>query len=432
MAIVIRILSPLLLCLVCATFPARGEEIRCLEGETVERRGVSLRVVPGSAAALRIDGPCRVLLHGLKVHGDRERNAQPQALPPSERLFADHYQANGVQIRGAVEVLIADSEFEEIAGFAILATRVRKAQVLRCRFRNSGSRNAKGRNNTTGGVLFEDGSADFTVAESTFDQILGNAVWTHSRYKFERNGPGVIRNNRFDGVARDAIQIGHAANVVVSGNRIRNIGFPVDAVDVEGGGTPVGIDTAGNVEASHYRGNELFEIDGKCFDLDGFHHGSLTDNTCVNARGPEAYPFGHYGIVMNNTNPDMQSVAVRIENNRFDGMRFGGIFVIGSGHVVRGNTLKRLHQVHCSEAKPQPGCTHYEGEPDLLRTGIYLGRRAERPAITRGNRIEANTISGWRMDKLCIGFAPGVRSSENRISGNVCRHEPGEHGRDKR
>jgi hypothetical protein len=118
----------------------------------------------------------------------------------------------------------------------------------------------------------------------------------------------------------------------------------------------------------------------------------------------------------------MQSVGIRIEGNRFVGMRFGGVFVIGSGHLIRGNTLTRLHTAHCSEAVVQPGCTHFEGEPDLLRTGIYFGRRAERAAVTRGNRVEGNTISGWRMDKKCIGFAPGVNSKDNLITGNICRH----------
>jgi hypothetical protein len=127
---------------------------------------------------------------------------------------------------------------------------------------------------------------------------------------------------------------------------------------------------------------------------------------------------------MNNTNPDMESVAIRIEGNRFEGMRYGGIFVIGSGHVIRKNILNRLHTAHCSEAAAQPGCTHFEGEPDLLRTGIYFGKRAERPAVTRGNRVEGNTIRGWRMDRNCIGFAPGVVSKDNRIVGNICRHDP--------
>lgn len=368
---------------------------------------------------LRIEGPCRVTLRRLTVIGDRTRSPQSQALPPSDRRFVDHYSGNGLVLVGSAEVLLEESTFREIAGFAVLASKVAKLRISRCQFLDSGSRNAKGRNNTTGGVLLEDGTAQFVVESSTFRGILGNAVWTHSRYKQMRNGPGMIRGNKFAEIGRDAVQVGHAFSVDVVENQMTRVGYPVEAIDVEGGGTPVGVDTAGDVDGSNYSRNTMAEINGKCFDLDGFHHGALVGNSCTNKQN---HPFGHFGIVMNNTNPDMQSVAIRIEGNKFDGMRFGGIFVIGSGHVIRGNILTRLHTAHCSEAVVQPGCSHFEGEPDLLRTGIYFGRRAERPAITRGNRVENNTISGWRMDRKCIGFAPGVNAKDNQVSGNVCRH----------
>lgn len=419
MAIVIRILSLLVLCSV--SLPAQTT-IRCQPGEEVVREAVSLAV--SGRAALTVEGPCRVVLRRLTVTGDRSRSPQPQALPPYDRRFADHYQGNGLLLIGSAEVVLEDSEFREIAGFAVLASGVAKIRIANCRFLDSGSRNTKGRNNTTGGVLLEDGTAHFTVEKSSFSGILGNALWTHSRYNHVRNGPGVLRANTFSEIGRDAIQVGHASGVEVTGNEIRRVGFPVDAIDVEGGGTPVGIDTAGNVDSTRYVENKMSEINGKCVDLDGFHHGDVSRNECMNHEGPSAYPFGHFAIVMNNTNPDMQTVGIRIEENRFSGMRYGGIFVIGSGHTIRGNVMTRLHTAHCSDDTPQPGCTHFDGEPDLLRTGIYLGRRAERPAVTRGHRITGNTVSGWRMDRRCVGFAPGVNSKDNQVSGNLCRHEP--------
>ncbi len=78
-------------------------------------------------------------------------------------------------------------------------------------------------------------------------------------------------------------------------------------VDVENGGTPVGIDTAGNVDQSTYEHNRFEEIDGKCIDLDGFHDGAVRGNTCINRRPPEDYPFGHFGIVFNNASIEMRS-----------------------------------------------------------------------------------------------------------------------------
>ena len=62
-------------------------------------------------------------------------------------------------------------------------------------------------------------------------------------------------------------------------------------------------------------------------------------NTCTNKLAREAYPYGHFGIVFNNTNPDMQSEAVRVIGNVIDGTKFGGIFVIGRGHTIQGNRL---------------------------------------------------------------------------------------------
>ncbi len=92
---------------------------------------------------------------------------------------------------------------------------------------------------------------------------------------------------------------------------------PEDMVDAQ----PVGIDTAGNVDRSLYTRNQFSIINGKCIDLDGFHDGEVSHNVCVG--------IGGFGIVMNNTNPDMQSRNVRIEDNRLDGVKYGGIFVIG-------------------------------------------------------------------------------------------------------
>ncbi|MFN0103750.1 MAG: right-handed parallel beta-helix repeat-containing protein [Bryobacteraceae bacterium] len=419
MAIVIRILSLPVFC----SFALQAQAvISCRAGEEIVREDVSLEVA--GRAALTIEGPCRVVIRRATIMGNRTTNPQPQALPPYDRRFADHYRANGLLLIGNAEAVVEDSTFSGIAAFPILASGVGKVRILRCRFRDSGSRDAKSRNNATGGVLLEDGTTNFVIADSTFFNILGNAAWTHSRYNHVRNGPGVIRRNEFDTIGRDAIQVGHASAVDVADNVIARVGYPVDAVDVEGGGTPVGIDTAGNVDSSNYVRNRMTEINGKCIDLDGFHHGAVAGNSCVNAGKAADYPFGHFGVVMNNTNPDMQSVGIRIEDNRFEGMRFGGIFVIGSGHVIRKNVMTRLHTAHCSDAAAQPGCTHFAGEPDLLRTGIYLGRRAERPALTRGNRIEGNAIRGWRMDRKCIGFAPGVDPKDNHTSGNLCRHEP--------
>ena len=214
---------------------------------------------------------------------------------------------------------------------------------------DSGTRNAKGRNNTTGGIVIEEGSYDFEVRESRFSRIRGNALWTHSLYTSPRLHDGVFAGNRFTQIGRDAIEIGAASRVRVEQNTGDHIGYPPEAVDVENMGTPVAIDTAGNVDQSTYTRNKFEEIDGKCIDLDGFHDGSIIENQCVNRGSPASYPYGHFGIVMNNTDPNMHSQNIEIRGNVIDGTKFGGLFLMGSGHQVTGNSFLRLNKAECNE-----------------------------------------------------------------------------------
>jgi hypothetical protein len=220
-------------------------------------------------------------------------------------------------------------------------------------------------------------------------------------------------------VGRDAIEIGAASRVRVEANTIVSVGFPVQLVDVEHGGTPVGIDTAGNVDAGAYQRNALEDVDGKCFDLDGFHDGTVQDNTCLNLKPAAEYPFGHFGIVMNNTDPGMRSQNIEISNNTFIGMKFGGLFLIGSGHTVTGNRFLNLNRAGCIQ-NAAIQCIYKADEPEMLESGIYLGRGAEHPADTRGNVIKDNTISGHGMKAHCIEAAPGVALAANTIQGNKC------------
>jgi len=175
---------------------------------------------------------------------------------------------------------------------------------------------------------------------------------------------------------------------------------------VEGKAIPVGIDTAGNVDRSIYTRNQFSTINGKCIDLDGFHDGEVSHNVCVSVAG--------YGIVMNNTNPDMQSHNVRMEDNLLDGVRYGGIFVIGNNNVIRRNRLRNLNTAHC-------GCPFTPGEPDMFRSGIYLGKGAERPGPARGNLIQENEITGFEMAQHCVGRSPSIGPDWNTMSNNTCK-----------
>ena len=378
-----------------------GAEVRGAASGSVLRaaadfHGRALLVVRGS----------RVLLHDFTVDGNRETLETRMGLPGYDVPFARFTPENGVLAEGVGQLTIQNVSFREIAGFAVLVSRSRQVAIDGVRVSLSGSRNAAGRNNTTGGILLEEGTSDFRVTHCELRDIRGNGIWTHSLYTSPRNARGVLAENRFDTIGRDALQVGHATEVRVEGNSGARIGYPGEAVDVEGRAIPVGVDTAGNVDRSIYTRNQFSRINGKCIDLDGFHDGEVSRNVCLDIAG--------YGIVMNNTNPDMASRNVRIEGNLLDGLKYGGIFVIGTDNVIRRNRLLNLNTGHC-------GCDYTAGEPDMFRSGIYLGRGAERPAPARGNLVEENEITGYQMDRHCIAGAPGIYPGWNTVRGNRCR-----------
>lgn len=373
-------------------------------------------------AILSCHGCRNISLGNFAVDGNRAALEKPVPVAPTDRTFAETFANNGILIEETVGLSADHVDFANIAGFAILVNHSREVTLDHLQVRDSGSRNAKGRNNTSGGVLLEEGVDSFTVADSVFRNILGNGVWTHSRYMSPRSRKGRINNNQFFDIGRDAIQVGHASHVQVAGNRGTRVGYPQDIIDVEGGGTPVGVDTAGNVDFSTYEANRFEEINGKCFDLDGFHDGAIRGNTCVNRGAPESYPFGHFGFVFNNASIEMQSKNIVLEDNELDGMKFGGIFVIGTGHKILRNRLRHINTAHCNENRAKFGCSVL-GEEEVLETGIYLGSHAEHPAPARGNVIEGNSISGWKMKTRCIQAAPGVKLSDNTIRNNTCADE---------
>ncbi|MDR3700879.1 MAG: right-handed parallel beta-helix repeat-containing protein [Candidatus Sulfopaludibacter sp.] len=375
--------------------------------------GSVLRFAPGFAgrALIVVKGP-DVVLRDFSIEGNRGSDART-GLPPYDTPFVRFTHGNGILAAAVSRLRIENVRFREVAGFAVLISGVRDVAIDRVQVRDSGSGNALGRNNATGGILLEEGTRDFRVTRCEFANVRGNGIWTHSLYTSPRNANGLIAQNRFAVIGRDAIQVGHATDVRVAENAGRAIGFPIDAVDVEGRAVPVAIDTAGNVERCSYTGNHFEEIDGKCIDLDGFHDGEIRANVCVNRAPPGQYRFGNYGIVMNNSNPDMQSCNIRVVDNLIDGPLFGGIFVIGTGHRIAGNRLVNLNTAHC-------GCSYSASDPDILSSGIYLGRGAERPAPARGNLIEDNEIQGFQMKTRCIVNAPGISSEWNTVRGNRC------------
>jgi len=364
---------------------------------------------------------CRnLILRNLSIDGNRQNLQRPVPLPASNRTFTETFDNNGLLFDGGDNLTVSGVHFTHIPSFAILASASASVILRDISIESSGGLNSLGRNNTSGGILLEEGVLRFEIIDSHFRDIAGNAVWTHSRLGSPRAAHGLIARNRFDGIGRDAIQIGHATDVQVRRNTGARIGWPISEIDVESRAVPVAIDTSGDVDSSVYEDNQFDEIDGKCIDLDGFHDGAVRHNVCVNRGSAAAYPWGQFGIVMNNSATGMQSRNIVIEGNRIDGANYGGIFIIGEGHRVISNELHRLNLAHCGDATP--ACV-VPGQPHLLDSGIYLGSGGTHPAPARENRIENNTISGWQMLAHCFGYAPGVSPAKNTLKGNRCADE---------
>ena len=271
----------------------------------IDGAGTTLRAAKDfrGRAIFTAKSAARIRFHDFTIDGSRDALEQRQGLPGYDTPFRVFTANNGILVEGGGGVTVSGVHFQHVAGFAILVSGSKQVHLERLSIEDSGSRNTAGKNNTTGGILLEEGSSDFQVLQCELKNIRGNGIWTHSLYTSPRNADGLIAGNRFDEIARDAIQVGHATRIKVQSNSGSRIGFPESLVDA----IPVAIDTAGNVDHSVYSRNQFSDINGKCIDLDGFHDGEVTGNKCLHQA--------NFGIVMNNTNPDMQSQGVTIERN---------------------------------------------------------------------------------------------------------------------
>ena len=391
-----------------------------------ELRGATAGTVLHAAAdfdgrALLVLYGVGVTLRGFTLDGNRDALERRTGLPPSDKPFAQFTRGNGVLVVGASKLRIEDMHFRNIAGFAVLVSRSREVRIERVEVADSGSRDRRGRNNSTGGILLEEGTSVFRVSHSQFRNIRGNGVWTHSLFTSPRNTGGWIDFNNFADLARDAIQVGHATGVVVEHNEGTRIGFPPELVDVESEAYPVAIDTAGDVDRTTYAHNRFTEIDGKCIDLDGFHDGDVIENSCVNRPDAALYPYGNVGILFNDSNPHTRSNRIRVTGNLLDGVKFTGIYAFGTGHTIAHNRLLNVNLAHCNEEAAKSGCYYPKDEPDALQSGIYLGRGFLWREPARRNVVEDNEISGFAMKARCIGLAPGVSAADNTVRDNRCR-----------
>ena len=375
-------------------------------------------------AVFRCERATRVRFADFAVDGNRTALERRTGLPGFSTPFVRFTAGNGILAVDARSLQISNIRFSNVPGFAILVSRSQDVSIDGVSIVDSGSRTAAGRNNTSGGILLEEGTHNFAVTRCDVRNVRGNGIWTHSLGMAPQNHDARIASNHFERVGRDAIQVGHGLRIRVEDNSGSEIGYPLEDVDMEDLATPVAIDTAGDTADSQYLRNHFAEINGKCIDLDGFHDGSVIGNSCVNHFGTERYPYANLGIVFNNSTPSMRSENVDIEDNELDGAVFSGIFVIGERHRIAHNRLLHLNRAHCGGSTAQVGCSYSPGEPGLLRSGIYLANGGQRTSPAQANVIEDNQISGFGMSANCINVASGVPISANTIARNICRDDP--------
>ncbi len=372
------------------------------------------------SAAIMATGATDLTFTNFTIRGNRADLKSDWYLPEHYEPFADYYTANGIVIRHSDRITIRNVNFTDIRAFPVLVNASSHVTIDSVDIKDCGTLNRAGRNNTTGGILLEEGVAGFEILRSNIARVTGNALWTHSYSESPRSSDGSIHDNTISRVGRDAIQIGHATRVRVENNTGNEIGFPAEYVDVEHSAVAVALDTAGNVDHATYTNNRFTDVNGQCIDLDGFHDGVVTNNSCLNAKPLDAYPALHYGIVFGNNNPGATSSGIAVTGNTLQGFAYGGIFVVGSNNRIENNRLSDLNLAHCGTTPVPPRCAYALDQPDLLRSGIYLAANGGRPAENSGNIIRNNTLAGWGIPEHCVTSAPGVALDRNVIAGNTC------------
>lgn len=127
-------------------------------------------------AMILCDSASRIRFSGFTVDGNRATLERRSSLPPSNRPFAEFTTGNGILAMHVTGLSISGVRFTGMPGFAILGSQSSHVSVDRVEIVDSGSRNAAGRNNATGGILLEEGAENFQVTGCTLRKVRGNGI----------------------------------------------------------------------------------------------------------------------------------------------------------------------------------------------------------------------------------------------------------------
>jgi hypothetical protein len=395
---------------------AQDLEIVGAAGGSVLRAGPRFQ----GRALLVIEKAKRVRLRNFVIEGNRGAMEEAVEIPAANIPLARHYRRNGILVEDCEDVAITGVEVREVAGFAVLVNHGRQVKLEGITVQESGGTRANGRNNHTGGIVFEEASRDFEVRRSAVKKVRGNGIWTRATDFSRRNERLVLAENQIEMIGRRAIEIGHANRARVENNQIRFVGFPLAVVDPDPDRPPAAIATRERVDESAFVGNTAMEVNGICFDLDGFHDSEVISNRCINRGERGEYPQGGFALILGNRFREAEIQAVTIRGNVFDGFRWGALVLIGSNHKVVDNRFRNLNREHCNEGWNDLPCAVQENDPNRTRAGIYLAFGGARPAPARNIEVANNEIHGFGMKANCVLTAPNIPASQNRIGKNTC------------
>lgn len=317
---------------------------------TAAFRGRALIVIPAGK---------NIRIHDLSLDGARDAFPQPVPPPPAAAMLSRVIANNGIVSEGVTGLELSQIKATQFAGFPILVNGGGKVRIHDVEITDSGTLDANGHNNGSGGIALEEGVTDFEIVHALIGKIRGNGIWIRSVSGIAARGR--IADSEFAIVARAAIEMNHATAIAIENNTGHMIGFPGDEVLIGGTALPAAIATTGAVDRSIIHNNNFDQLAGRCFSLDGFSDGEVTGNGCS------------------------------------DGL-FNAFLIRGANNRITGNRLTGLNNAH-------------RDQPESLRTGIYLATGAT------GNTLDANEITGYGMAQHCIG---GPALDANKIVKNAC------------
>ncbi len=342
------------------TLPGDAHDLEIKGANTTIKAASTFR---GSALIILPAGK-NIKIHDLSLDGNREAFPQPVPPPAPVAMLSRVIANNGIVAEGITGLELFQIKATRFPGFPILVNSGGNVRIHDVEITESGTLDANGHNNGTGGLVLEEGVNDFEIAHALIGKIRGNGIWIRSTGPTAQKGR--ITDSEFAIIARAAIEMNHSAGVTIENNTGHMFGFPGEEVLTGGTALPAAIASSGSVEHATIHNNNFDQIAGRCMSLDGFNNGEVTGNSCA------------------------------------DGL-FNGFLIRGVTNHISGNRLTGLNNAH-------------RDQPESLRAGIYLAGGAT------GNTLDTNEISGFGMAQHCIA-GPGLTDAgpnPNKLAKNAC------------